>query len=89
MFLRVRTYMKIYVDVLGEHRGNAADFFLKYQISLYMFTNETKYLKSELRWLTGPELDLKSETLIVRLMFFYRWITILGCIKSKGIQLNI
>jgi hypothetical protein len=30
---------------------------------LYMFTNETKYLKSELRWLTGPELDLKSETL--------------------------
>jgi Transposase-associated domain len=35
-----------------------------------MFTNDTKYFKSELRWLIDPELYLKSETLIVRVMFF-------------------
>jgi hypothetical protein len=56
LFVHVRMYMKIYIDVLGELRGNATDFFSNTKLALCMFPNEIKYLKSELCWLT----DLKS-----------------------------
>jgi hypothetical protein len=35
-----------------------------------MFTNETKYSKSELGWLTGLKIDLKPKTLNLRVTFF-------------------
>jgi SUMO ligase MMS21 Smc5/6 complex component len=61
-----------------------------------MLTNEIKYSKNELGWLIGPKVNAKPktqntkfQTLNLRVIFFfYRWIAVFECMKSKRIQLN-